>query len=744
MGWFRSAPGDSPADVRAALVSVLRTRDRRVAGGGVLLSRSRLLTCAHVVNDALGRDLLSAHHPAHTEIMVSFPQQSVPVHRTARIVLWMPPRRADGGSGPVQGDALEWAGDLAVLELGEPSPPGAVPVAWARMREGQSVRAWHGAGRPSTFVDVQVKACDDRIAYIDGGATGAAIGPGYSGGPLWSADRTAVVGLVAAHFRPSSGPYTPQHVIRRSWCIPWQAVRAELERAGVKTPWEAGAGYSPGASGHASGSADLRADPRVQQLIEPLSALLGDPAMRTDHSRRLAEQCGLGCPADGSWPSLDEIAGVLAVHPRGLPTLAESLAPQLTAVGSRAVLDGLVLLGSASGMARLLSYGEYQRLVDLLAPLVLADQGLLPRAAADALKYHHLPSPLQSGRVTPETLDEAVCALEQFADSAPVPQGTPRVPALLRLVEYVAVCVLGTQRDGLHAWSTRVAKRLGIHDAALYERRADAVAWAGARRATTARAVVSLSRWGASAEGRYACALWRGRPDGSAARVAIGEDRPRTPEEVAQVVRDAVHGLNPDEDDGVPLVEVVVDRDGLHIPVDEWNGMFPDEMMPRRLGEDFHVVLRCPELRRRSRSGEQDLVRRWNARGTGEALVVDEGITREKLKMLLMKHLRCSRVVLHGSHEQRAEKLMYALAMGVPVVLWDREASGYHDTERLAAVDPEGPLDELPERVRCFRLDAYADPGELPARPALVWENADRRLPSELWLADPTERTEER
>ncbi|MFE2429183.1 trypsin-like peptidase domain-containing protein [Streptomyces sp. NPDC059373] len=738
MGWFRSAPGDGPADVRAAFVSVLRSHDRRAAGGGVLLSRSRLLTCAHVVNDALGRELLSTDHPAGAEIAVSFPEQAVPVRRLARPVLWMPPRRADGKAGPVPRGALEWAGDLAVLELSEPSPPGAAARPWTDMYEGQTVRAWHGGGQRATFVDVLVKACDSRIAYVDGALTGAAIGPGYSGGPLWSADQEATVGLVAAHIRPSAGPFSAQQVVRRSWCIPWQAVRAELERAGVKGLREAAG--EPGNGEHGPGVAD----PRAHQFTEPLAALLGDPAVRTDHARRLAEQCGLGCPTDGSWPSIDELATVLAVHPRGLATLAESLAPQLTSPSGRAVLDELVLLGAASGTARLLSYGEYRRLVDRLAPLVRADPGLLPRAAADALKYHHLPPPLQSGRVTVETLDEAVCALEQLNDSAPVPLGTPRVPALLRLVEYVAVCVPGTDREGLHAWSGRVAKRLGIHDSALYERRADAVAWAGARRSSAARAVVSLSRWGADAEDRYACALWRGRPDGSAARVAAGEDRPRTPAEVAQVVRDTVHGLNPEQDDGVPLVEVVVDRDGLQIPVDEWNGMFPDEMMPRRLGEDFHVVLRCPELRRRSRSGEQDLARRWNARGTGEALVVDERITKEKLRQLLMKHLRCSRVVLHGGREQRAEMLTYSLAMGVPVVLWDREAIGHQDAGRLAAVDPEGPLDELPERVRCFRLDAYADPADLPTRPALVWEDADRRLPSELWLADPSERTEER
>jgi hypothetical protein len=71
------------------------------------------------------------------------------------------------------------------------------------------------------------------------------------------------------------------------------------------------------------------------------------------------------------------------------------------------------------------------------------------------------------------------------------------------------------------------------------------------------------------------------------------------------------------------------------------------------------------------------------------------------------------------------------------VVLWDRNASGYDHAPRLDPVGPTGPLDGLPERVRRFRVDTYADPATYPARPALVWEDPDRPLPDGLWLADP-------
>src|SRR5258707_1178572 len=180
MGWFRSAPAQDTADVRAAFVSVLRAGDLRAAGGAVLLSRSRLITCAHVVNDALGRDKFSTGHPEDAEIAVAFPGADAPVRRFGRTALWMPPRRAGADDRPLAREAREWAGDLAVLELTEPSPPGADAPRWSEMAEGQSARAWHCGGGPDTFVDVLVKVCDGRTGYVDGGLSGAAIGPGYS------------------------------------------------------------------------------------------------------------------------------------------------------------------------------------------------------------------------------------------------------------------------------------------------------------------------------------------------------------------------------------------------------------------------------------------------------------------------------------------------------------------------------------------------------------------------------------
>jgi hypothetical protein len=66
MGWFHTrGPSLRPA------VSVLAEADGEPAGSAVLLPGQHLLTCAHVVNSALGRpDLLAPDHPGPVGVRV--------------------------------------------------------------------------------------------------------------------------------------------------------------------------------------------------------------------------------------------------------------------------------------------------------------------------------------------------------------------------------------------------------------------------------------------------------------------------------------------------------------------------------------------------------------------------------------------------------------------------------------------------------------------------------------------------
>ncbi|MFD9793525.1 trypsin-like peptidase domain-containing protein [Streptomyces sp. NPDC059070] len=727
MGWFKAPDDGASGDARGSLVRVLSADRGRTAGAGVYLSGRKLLTCAHVINAALGTRMLSPRDPGAVTLDVSFPALTAD-SRQARLVAWVPPRAAHH-PGPVADGSLEWGGDLAVLELDEAPPPPVRPVRWLDMRAGQLVRAWYGGGQPFSYADVQVGLCDGRIGYLDGPLSGAAVDEGYSGGPLWSPADGAAVGLVMGRITAPGGPLDAQHTLRRSWGLTWQSVRQELARVGA----DPHPGTGPGGPADDNSVRDM--------MMGPLHALLGDPTVRTAHCTALGAALGLRTQADGTAPSVEELAQLLCTAERALPTLAESLAATLTDSRSRAQLDRLLTLGRLTEASGLLSVAEHRTLVAKLHHLTGADPGLLPRAATAALPYVDLPRPLAAARLAPDDVAGAVRALEGWpGDCSPVPDETPRLPALLRVVEYVAAETGGIGCQALQDWSAQVAARLGVHASALGERRADAARWSDRSTGTGARVLVELSRHPKDPAEHYRCSVWRMRADGTAARTGVEAERPRTGREIARLVREVAGGSEA-AGQGVAMVAVSVAPDALHLPVDEWDGAGPDEYVQAPLGEDFHLVLRCPQIRRRSRTGAGDLKRRWSARHRGEPLVADDRIRDENELVALLKttHRDTARVLLVGPPAGRRQLVHFCLAMGVPIVLWDRAAGERGEAapgDPRHGPDPHGPVDELPEKVRHFRVRAYMDP-QVPARPALVWEDAGLPLPDELRLADP-------
>ncbi len=94
-------------------VARLRTDDGRVAGAGFLAPRGVIVTCAHVVNDALNRDLLQVDRPADS-IPLDLPWAGSGRFR-GKVIDWRPP--IDPGSR--KGDACV---DIAVLEVDGPLP----------------------------------------------------------------------------------------------------------------------------------------------------------------------------------------------------------------------------------------------------------------------------------------------------------------------------------------------------------------------------------------------------------------------------------------------------------------------------------------------------------------------------------------------------------------------------------------------------------------------------------------------
>lgn len=183
-----------PASFIVALV------DRRgdAIGGGVLLGDSDVITCAHVVNAALGRPLRSQDRPTEP-VSVRFPLTDGSLATSvlrAVVTGWLPPAE-QGTDGP----------DLARLRLTEsPVPYGArpgqlvddepAPGVSARIYGFPQVPRRPGGAWAGVTISGVVSGRRIQMDWADGSAL--RVQPGYSGSPLCLKDSHLVAGLVVA------------------------------------------------------------------------------------------------------------------------------------------------------------------------------------------------------------------------------------------------------------------------------------------------------------------------------------------------------------------------------------------------------------------------------------------------------------------------------------------------------------------------------------------------------------------
>ncbi len=174
------------------MVGVLNSEDRPV-GVGVLLGPRHVVTCAHVVNVALGLDERSQPRPDGV-IRVRLPLVDGEPLR-ARVARWVPPPTA-GAAGD----------DIAGLELLDPAPAGAVPARLVvnQPPAGRSVRVFGYPGVPPrpdgawVLTAVVGRVGGGRLQLESGVDAALRVQPGFSGGPVWDGELGRVLGLVSA------------------------------------------------------------------------------------------------------------------------------------------------------------------------------------------------------------------------------------------------------------------------------------------------------------------------------------------------------------------------------------------------------------------------------------------------------------------------------------------------------------------------------------------------------------------
>ncbi|WDZ82828.1 trypsin-like peptidase domain-containing protein [Micromonospora cathayae] len=195
--------------VPASALVRLRGPSGRVVGTAFLVAADLVVTCAHVVAAALGHP---GPEPPAGALTAEFPllDDDTGAGRRAVVVGWQP-RRADG------------SGDSAVLRLDRPAPPDARPARLTRTEPawGDEVRVFgFPADLPEGFgvwVEAELRARQGAgWLQLESPPHRRAIGPGFSGAPVWSPTSGGVVGMVVAAERSAH--------TTTSYLIPTQAL----------------------------------------------------------------------------------------------------------------------------------------------------------------------------------------------------------------------------------------------------------------------------------------------------------------------------------------------------------------------------------------------------------------------------------------------------------------------------------------------------------------------------------------
>ena len=169
----------------------------KVIGAGFLVSEKHALTCAHVVNAALGKQMTASEQPAGT-VSLDFPQVAPGEKLTARVVGWIP-ASLPNAAAPADGGT-----DIAVLELESPLPASASPVrlVTAASLQGHQFRVFgFPEGQPAgVWTDgiVQGEQANGRVQIEVVRQTAYKIEPGFSGSPVWDAQLDGAIGMTVA------------------------------------------------------------------------------------------------------------------------------------------------------------------------------------------------------------------------------------------------------------------------------------------------------------------------------------------------------------------------------------------------------------------------------------------------------------------------------------------------------------------------------------------------------------------
>ncbi len=196
--------------------SIVRIYDRysKVVGVGFLVTAREILTCAHVVAQAVGIPESTQEKP-NREIQLDFPLVARDKLLPATIVLWRPV-----GFSPKEEE------DIAVLSLKQNKPDSARAVRIVTSDEfwGHAFRAFGSPGRYDHGVWASGRLLEREatgwVQIEDVKEPGFGIQPGFSGSPVWDEHLNGVAGMIVAAEKQSeikAAFIIPADTLAKAW-----------------------------------------------------------------------------------------------------------------------------------------------------------------------------------------------------------------------------------------------------------------------------------------------------------------------------------------------------------------------------------------------------------------------------------------------------------------------------------------------------------------------------------------------
>jgi hypothetical protein len=695
-------------------VRILNSERTAVFGAGILIDRRRIVTCAHVIIEALG--VVDVSEVPVGVVGIDFPQCEEAGIRTARVTAdgWFPERDSAGDLAvlEVDGDEVTQATPAPLRPAGDPErrmilvlghPRGHDLGVWARAR-------LIGRGGPRK-----------QWIQMDGlSHTGKRIQKGFSGAGVWDEENEAVIGCVVVEDRSEED--------RVAWMIPveviasyWQKLQSLLQQEERQEQ-------------------PRRPQRQEQRRIAPMSAgdrrrlvamlltirVIHDPSSRALFVDALERQFAgrlWVSRRDGDLYDILDLVDACLEHPGALHELVELLRRYHADESELRLVEEVADAVEAVDPFPLLRPSDRNSLYRLLGTLeeyITADM---------VMRCHHeAVGPLSSTNIDPFDLPSVVRALES-ATANP-----DELPPLVRFVEELSRRLPQRLASGLRAWVDDFSGRESIPRYQISRLRISSSPPPPAP--TTGYVMTELSPYGAD-ERRYITRISL-RHDGPRDRVLRGQvlhddGMPLTMTEIPALfdyVLSSVWDAATVEIEDV-VIEFLLPIELLNHAVDQWP--VQTDVVAHPVCVDHLVVVRSTNRVQLRRSHAQWRLKTNRLRSGQSAIRWMDPYDMNGMDQLyydLASEGSPCLILTRPPVPTRSlgrDAVSIGIRTGVPVIVWCRdEANAASLTARLRAHFAQSDVTDLPILVQRLRTDnvRFGDP--VGAHITLVWDLADQ------------------